>query len=391
MTELDEDRLTLQRGFIAVLALVISAVFIWMIRDFLAALFLAAVLAIFVYPLQRSLTGLFRGQEALAASLVLIITVALVLLPLLALIGLVVSQAIDVGQSLTPWVQEQIRIIREEGLAGLPDWLPMRDAIGPYQDQIVSTVGSLGSNLSGFLVSGVTRATGSTFSAILNFFVLLFALFYLLTSGKQGLRSWLDLMPMRADDREHLAERVVSTIRATVKGTFIIAIIQGTLTGLALSVAGVPGAAFWGAVAGVLSVIPGVGPPLVWLPASIWLGMNGQLIPAIALAAWGAGVVGVIDNVLRPILVGKDAKMSDLMVLLSTLGGLTLFGAVGIIVGPVVAALFTSTWYIYQRSFEGLLTRQSIADLETAQPIIIAEDSDETGQGDEDSGPDEEA
>jgi predicted PurR-regulated permease PerM len=180
-------------------------------------------------------------------------------------------------------------------------------------------------------------------------------LFYLLTAGRQGLRTWITYMPMAPKYRDYLAERIVSTIRATVKGTFIIAVIQGSLTGLALAVAGVPGAAFWGAVAGILSIIPGVGPPLVWLPAAIWLYATGQTIPAIGLTAWGALVVGLIDNLLRPILVGKDAKMTDLMVLLSTLGGLTLFGAIGIIVGPVIAAVFTSVWYIYSESYEQLL------------------------------------
>ena len=359
MTEYEHDRQALQRGFIAALVLVVSAVFIWMIRDFLAALFLACVLAIFVYPLQSFLARAFGGRQTLAASLVLIITVLLIVIPLLGLIGLVASQAIDVGQTLTPWVQNQINVLRDQGLSGLPEWLPMRDSLASYQNELLSAISDIGASASGFLVSGITRATGTTFSFILNVMVLLFALFYLLTSGKRGLRGWLDYMPMRVADRDHLAERVVSTIRATVKGTFIIAIIQGVLTGSALAVAGVPGAAFWGSVAGVLSIIPGVGPPLVWLPAAIWLYVSGQWVHALGVAAWGALVVGVIDNLLRPVLVGKDAKMSDLLVLLSTLGGLTLFGAVGIIVGPVVAALFTSAWFIYARSYEDLLKAET--------------------------------
>lgn len=123
-----------------------------------------------------------------------------------------------------------------------------------------------------------------------------------------------------------------------------------------------PGAIFWGAVTALLSIIPMIGPPLVWIPAAIWLTASGQVVPGIALAVWGAIVVSTSDNLLRPALVGKDARMSDLMVLISTLGGLTLFGAVGIIIGPVIAALFTSVWFIFRETYSGLLEAEEEAD-----------------------------
>lgn len=353
--DLTEDRLSLQRGFIAALALALTGVFLWMIQNFLSALFLAAVLAIFVFPMQLFFSRLLGGRDKIAASFTLIVTVFLVLIPILAIFAVVAEQAVDVGQTFIPWVQEQIRAFRDEGFAGLPDWLPFRDNLAPYQDQIAARLGEAVSGLGGLLVGGLRRATGGLLGFVLNLVILLFALFYLLTAGPRSLKKALALLPMQPHDRDLLAERTLSTIRATVKGTFVIALIQGALTGGALAVAGVPGAAFWGAIAGVLSIIPGVGPPLVWLPAALWLWANGEQVPAIGLAVWGAAVVGVIDNLLRPVLVGQDAKMSDLMVLLSTLGGLTLFGAVGIIVGPVIAALFASAWFIYAQSFEGLL------------------------------------
>lgn len=367
--ELHEDRLSLQRGFIAVLALALTGVFLWMIQDFLSALFLAAVLAIFVFPMQIFFSKLFGGRDKIAATCTLLLTVFLVLIPLLAILALVAEQAVDVGQTFIPWVQQQIRAFREEGFAGLPEWLPFRDNLAPYQDQIAARLGEAVSGLGGVLVGGLRRATGGVLGFVLNLVVLLFALFYLLTSGPRALKKALGLLPMQPRDRDLLAERTLSTIRATVKGTFVIAVIQGGLTGIALAVAGVPGAAFWGAIAGILSIIPGVGPPLVWLPASIWLWVNGEQVPAIALGVWGAAVVGVIDNLLRPVLVGQDAKMSDLMVLLSTLGGLTLFGAVGIIVGPVIAALFASAWFIYAQSFQGLLSTPDTLPGEPAESV----------------------
>jgi predicted PurR-regulated permease PerM len=126
--------------------------------------------------------------------------------------------------------------------------------------------------------------------------------------------------------------------------------------------AGGAGAIFWAAVATMLSIIPMIGPPLIWGPSAIWLIASGHPIAGIALAVWGAVVVSTSDNILRPMLVGKDAKMSDLMVLISTLGGLTLFGAVGIILGPVIAALFASVWFIFREAFSGLLDEEEAVD-----------------------------
>ena len=354
MTQPD-PRLALQRGFIAALALALTVVFLWMIQDFLSALFLAAVLAIFLFPLQRALTKLFRGRKRIAAVVVMVFAVFIVLIPLLALLTLVAQQAVDVGETFIPWMQQQLRSFREDGLAGLPDWLPLRDALTPYQEQIAQRLADTVSGLGGVVVGGLRRAGGGALSFFLNAIVLLFALFYLLTSGPSAFRTAIELAPMRPDDRTMLADRTLSTIRATVRGTFVIAIIQGVLTGAGLAAAGVPGAAFWGAVAGLLSVVPGIGPPLVWAPAAAWLWASGQTVPAIALAAYGALIVSVIDNLLRPVLVGKDAKMSDVLVLLSTLGGLTLFGAVGLIVGALIAALFVSAWFIYGQTYQDLL------------------------------------
>jgi predicted PurR-regulated permease PerM len=164
---------------------------------------------------------------------------------------------------------------------------------------------------------------------------------------------------MSSDGKTLLAERVLSVIRATVKGTFVIGLLQGGLAGLAFFVAGIQGAVFWGAVMAVLSVIPGVGAALVWVPAVIYLFATDQLVAAIALAVWCAVVVGTADNVLRPRLVGKDTQMPDLLVLLSTLGGLSLFGIVGIILGPMIATLFVAVWSLYRTSFAAELSAAS--------------------------------
>jgi len=373
LAALAHDRQALQRLFIVVLALSISAVFLWMVRGFFGAIFMAAVLALFMLPLQHLFTRLFLGARNLAAGAVLIVAVFVVLLPLLAILVIVADQAVSVSAVLIPWVQGQVANVRADGIEALPEWLPFRDSIAPYQAEITAQIASFASNAGRWLVDALSRATQGTFGAFLGLVVMLFALFFFLTKGEALADKGLNLMPMPAEDRALLAERAMSTIRATVHGTFAIAIIQGVLTGAALAVAGVPGAVFWGTVTAVLSVIPGIGPPLVWGPAGVWLIANGNYTAGIGLLLWGALVVGLIDNILRPRLVGKDAKLPDLMILISTLGGLTLFGPIGLILGPVIAALFASVWYLYAQTYAPLLSEDAEA-LEDAQSQEAAED-----------------
>ncbi|MCA9738411.1 MAG: AI-2E family transporter, partial [Gemmatimonadetes bacterium] len=165
----------------------------------------------------------------------------------------------------------------------------------------------------------------------------------------------LYLLPLSPEDENRLVERFVSVTRATLKGSMVIGILQGALAGVAFWLAGVQGAAFWGTVMVVLSVIPGVGAALVWIPAVLYLLAVGSVGAGIGLGIWCAVVVGTIDNFLRPKLVGRDTKMSDLLILLSTLGGIVFFGAVGFILGPIVAAVFVTVWDVYGKTFRDIL------------------------------------
>lgn len=348
-------KLSLERGFIAALALIVSAVFIWMIRDYLAALFLAAVIALFLRVPQIWLSGALGGRPGLAAGLLVVAALIAFVVPAAIVLGLVVEQAADITERISPWVEAQVRSIREEGMDGLPPWLPFRQQVIEYQTDIAGYLGDATGTMGRLVMSGLREGTGGVLKAILNLFILVYALFFFLLIGSTAANSAVRLLPMSHEQRQLLSHRVQSTVRATVKGTFVIAVVQGVLCGIGLAVAGIPGAFFWGAVAALLSIIPMIGTPVVWLPAAIWLYVSGDPVAAIGLAIWGTVVVGTSDNILRPILVGKDAKMSDLMVLISTLGGLTLFGAVGIIIGPVIAALFTSVWFIFGEAFESLL------------------------------------
>ena len=260
------------------------------------------------------------------------------------------------------------------------DKLPWVADFVPSQEQIVTNVGVAAKAAGGFLVSSASSLTASTAGFFLHFFVMIYSMFFFLKDGGSILQQIFYYMPLRDEDEDRMLERFVSVTRATIKGTLLIGLIQGTLGGLAFYVAGIDGAAFWGTVMVVLSVIPGIGTALVWVPTVIYLYAIGQPVAATLLALWCAGVVGTIDNVLRPTLVGKDAEMPDLLILIGTLGGLFLFGPIGFIVGPIVCGLFLTALDIYGTAFKDILPPvRNMAD--GAAAVHSAKDHPKSGKG----------
>lgn len=354
----EPDRLRFHRGFVLLLAVAITAAFLAMIRDFWIALLLAAVVTGMSRPLHRVFVRRLPGRESLAALATVVLVVLFILLPLLGLAGIVVAQAVQVSESVAPWVQEQVQ---PGGGRELLERIQLPDFVAPYRDDLLARAGRAASAVGSFFVNALTAATRGTVQFLFLLFVMIYAVFFFLRDGKQYLALGRSYLPLTDEEIETMEERFRSVSRATVKGTLVIGLVQGFLGGLAFGVAGVEGAAFWGTVMAVLSIIPAVGSALVWVPAAIFLGATGHLLAAIGMSAWFLAVVGTADNVLRPMLVGKDTRMSDLMVLLSTLGGLALFGAAGIVIGPMVAALFVTVWQIYGVAFRGYLPRALVA------------------------------
>ena len=159
------------------------------------------------------------------------------------------------------------------------------------------------------------------------------------------------MLPL-GDEREHfLLSKFAEVSRATIKGTLVVGIVQGTLGGIMFAILGIQSAIFWAVVMTILSVIPAVGSALIWIPAAIYLIANGMLIKGIVLIAFGALVIGMVDNILRPMLVGRDTKMPDYLILLSTLGGLAMIGISGFVLGPIIAAFFLAIWVMFEQEY----------------------------------------
>lgn len=342
-----------RRSFLLVLVLGISVVFLLMIRGFLTAILLAGIFSAMAQPLYRWIRRRTGGREGVASALTVLVVIVLIVGPITAFLTVVVGQAIQVSQSVGPWVEQQLQ--QPDQLNRLLQRIPFAEHVQPYQDQILSKVGELAGTTGGFLVSKVAAASRMTVTFLLNLFVMLYAMFFFLTGGTRILERMLYYMPLDSTDERRMVERFVAVTRATLKGTLVIGTIQGALAGAAFAVAGIGGAAFWGTVMTVLSIVPGIGAAFVWIPAVVFLVVTGHTTAGVLLAIWCGVVVGTVDNVLRPRLVGKGARMSDLMILVSTLGGIMLFGAVGFIIGPIVAALFVTVWDIYGVAFRDLL------------------------------------
>ena len=343
-------------AFVLFLVLAISALFLAVAWPFLKPLLLGAMLAGLCRPLYRWVTRLLGGRRSLASVVTLLILFVLVAGPISAFLGVVINQALNVSNEAIPWVQQHFG---PRSTFDMHDWLVQRFPAAtdyvPSQQQIVEGLGAAAKSVGGFLVASASRMTAGTAAFLLNLFVMVYAMFFFLRDGVTILEKIFYYIPLSHEDEARMLERLTSVTRATVKGTIVIGLIQGALAGIAFWVAGIEGAAFWGTIMVILSIVPGVGPTLVWVPAVIYLFIAGQTLAGILLAAWCAAVVGTIDNILRPKLVGKDAKMPDLLILVGTLGGLFLFGPIGFIVGPIVCGLFLTAWDIYGAAFKNVL------------------------------------
>jgi predicted PurR-regulated permease PerM len=341
-------------SFLFVIAAAITVLFFLVVRGFLIAVFFGALLSGLLHPLYRRISRALRGRRSAASGVTVVLTLLLVIIPLLFFLGLVVNEAVGVSNQAREWFSEQGEIaeILDRQIARNP-WL---EKLRPYQNDIVAKAGNITARAGSVMAQGLAAGVKGTASFVLSLFVMLYAMFYFLIDEGRSLRTALHYTPLTAEDGERLLAIFHSVTRATVKGKVIIGVLQAGLAALALWLAGIGGVFFWFALMCVLSVIPAFGTTLVWVPAVVYLALTGNGGKAVAVAVWCALVVGSIDNILTPRLIGKDTKMPDLLVLLATLGGILFFGASGILVGPIVGALFLSAWQMWGGAIDAVRT-----------------------------------
>jgi predicted PurR-regulated permease PerM len=362
-----DDRLA--KGFLVLLVIAITVLFGAMIRDFLMVILLAAIFSGLVHPFYRRLLRLFRGRRAVAALATLVLLFFVVIIPLLGILGIVAGEALRISQAVRPWISEHLS--GPVPLAGYLEKLPGWDQLAPYRETIVTKLGELVGSVGSFLFNSLSAATRGTVAFLFKFFLMLYAMFFFLLDGGPLLARILYYLPLGSADEQRMVDKFLSVTRATLKGTLLIGLTQGTLAGLAFWVVGIEGALFWGTLMTLLSIIPGIGTALVWGPAALVLLIGGHWAKGIGLVLFCTLVVGSVDNLLRPRLVGRDTQMHELLILFGTLGGVLLFGVLGFIVGPIIAALFVTVWEIYGTVFRDLLPGSAPR----------ASDGDQVGQG----------
>jgi predicted PurR-regulated permease PerM len=381
--KVDMSQEKFNQAFVLLLLLLISAVFLAMVRPFLMTVIMAGIFSALTRPLYRRMGRRFGGRSSLAAALTLLLVIFGVLLPLAGLTGAVTGEAIKVGETVKPWVQKQLSQPAE--FSSLLEKMPFYESILPYKEAILMKAGELVGRLSSFLISSLSSVTVMTAQFIFMLFIFLYTMFFFLVDGERFLNWIVHYLPLKQEDEERMLDKFTSVTRATLKGVAVVGILQGALTGAAFAVIGIPSAIFWGTVTAVMSLVPGIGTAIVWLPASIILASNGSYGRAIGLFVFCSLVVGGLDNFLRPRLVGQDTRMHPLMVLFGTLGGIMMFGAAGIIVGPIVAALVVTVWEIYGVAFRESLPRRTppfgpAAPEPPDERILLAQDEKREGK-----------
>jgi predicted PurR-regulated permease PerM len=334
------------KSFLLLLALVTMA-FGFILWPLSGAILWGMVLAILFTPLNRALSHRFGHRRSLAAIITLVIIVVMVILPLTLIIASLVQEASKVYERIQSGKLD-FRVMFQQVFDSLPGWAAnLLDRFGltdlrAFQERL-STAFAKGSQ---FLVAQTIKVGQNTFDFALSLFVMLYLLFFLLRDGDRIFDGIQAAIPLKPAHRRALLDKFTVVIRATVKGNVVVAFLQGALGGLIFWILGVHPALLWAVLMGVLSLLPAVGAALVWFPVAIYFLVTGKIWPGVVLLVYGVVVISLVDNFVRPILVGKDTRIPDYVVLISTLGGISAFGVNGFVIGPVIAALFIAVWNI---------------------------------------------
>jgi predicted PurR-regulated permease PerM len=338
----------LQNKSLAVLLLLVTVAFIWILLPFYGAVFWAVILGILFAPLQRQLQQRFGWQRNLTSLCTLTICLVIAILPVIIISVLLVQEGATLYKNI------------ESGELDIAAYLAQfKHSLPPYFQHVLDRFGM--GELNGLrekivkasmqgsqvLASQAFSFGQGTFEFVVSFFIMLYLLFFFLRDGAELVRKVRTALPLQENHKRRLQLKFNRVVRATVKGNVLVAITQGALGGAIFWFLDIPSALLWAVLMAFLSLLPAVGAGIVWAPVAVYFLLSGMIWQGVVLGLFGVFVIGLVDNVLRPILVGKDTKMPDYMILISTLGGLAVFGLNGFVIGPLIAALFMSSWALF--------------------------------------------
>jgi predicted PurR-regulated permease PerM len=336
------------------LLLAVSVLFALIVWPFYGAVLWAAIASILFAPVYRRLAASMGQRRNLAALATLAVIVVMVIVPLTLITTALVQEAAGVYDRIQSG-ELDFRRYFQQVFDALPAWAAaLLDRFGltnlaAAQEQLSAGL----MRASQFLAAQAISIGQRTFDFVVSLFVMLYVLFFLLRDGDTLTSRVRKAIPLHAEQQHDLFEKFAVVIRATVKGNIVVALVQGALGGLIFWLLGIHAALLWAVLMAAVSLLPAVGTALIWLPVAVYLLASGSVWKGIVLVAYGVVVIGLVDNVLRPVLVGKDTKLPDYVILVSTLGGIAIFGFNGLVIGPVIAAMFMAAWDIFAASRAG--------------------------------------
>lgn len=347
------------------MVLLITSAFFGLIGGFFYSIFWAIVFAILFQSKYETILARIPHKPNLASILTLLTIICMVVLPLVAISFAVYSESIEIIDK----IQDSNTSIGDH-VNKLQDKIPLNDdklkTIGLTVNDVEQKLEQLKSKGSTLIAGKAVEFTQNIFGIVVSFFLMIYILFFFIRDGKRLVQELIWVLPINDKQEVTLLKRFEGVVRATVKGSLLVALVQGALGGLAFLILGIPGAFMWGVLMILASLLP-TGSAIIWLPWSIVLMMQGHIGKGIALIVIGAGFIGLIDNFMRPALVGKDTKMPDYLILLSTLGGLSWFGLTGFVLGPIIAGLAVTCWKmlgeIYGKPYEQIVTAPTAEEL----------------------------
>lgn len=357
-----EDRFFI--GFVIAASLAMA----WISAPFFGAILWALVVAIVFKPVHRTLAARMPKRHTTPAMLTLLLMIAVVIIPAAMIASLLIDQAISTYTSLQSRQIDLVRLMRDIQ-NGLPSWA--NELIGRFGPKDLDALQSrLAAAVTDAVRLGATQAVSigqSALALVMQLGIMLYLTFFLIRDSDAMITKISRRLPMHSQQRRRLFEKFITVIRATIKGSFVVAIVQGALGGIVFAILGIKAALMWGVVMGMFSLVPAIGTGIIWVPVAIYLLATGSIWQGMVLIGVGVLVIGMVDNVLRPILVGKDTRMPDYVVLIATLGGLSVFGMNGIVVGPVIAAMFFAAWDIFAEERTEERISEKAAEAEAAK------------------------
>lgn len=333
--------------FFLSLLVALTLLLFFLLAGFFEPIFWAALIGVLFQPVQTWFDRRLKGRTSIAALLTLVVILFTVLVPTLLVAGAVADQGLQLYEGLQEG-QIDPGAMLERFVQAMPDEVTaVLERAGIMPDTIQERISQAALEGSGF-IAGIAVSVGQNvgrFAAM--FFIMLYLLYFALRDGGSMLDTLTWALPLGDDRERDLFGKFEEVGRATIKGTLVVGAVQGILGGIMFAILGIEGAVFWGVVMIFLSILPAVGATLVWLPAALILLFGGSMARGVILLVFGFLVIGLVDNILRPLLVGRDTKMPDWLILVSTLGGLTTFGISGFVIGPIIAAMFLAIWTMF--------------------------------------------